>query len=82
MLIEDWRFKEMIKTLDRSDSFLKKNSKLFSSKFSKKRRCDASGDPFCKFHKSLIIVKYTVSKICVTVDLTCVTSQDYVIMIN
>jgi len=35
-----------------------------------------------QFYKSLIIVEYVVSKRCVTVELTYVTSQDYVININ
>jgi len=37
----------MMKTLDRPESFSKKFSKLFSSKYIFKKRCDASSDWFC-----------------------------------
>jgi len=72
-----------MKALDRPETFLIKIVITFFTQIFKERRCDTSGDRFCKFHKSLIIVKYhVVSRSCVTVELTYVTSQGYVMNTN
>jgi len=57
LLSKDWRL-EIMKTLDRPESFFKKIFKTFSSKISKKKMRCFWWPISQQFHKSLIIVKY------------------------